>query len=186
MKTKESAVKTLTRSAVLAAMIYVVTMIHIPIGMGGYGHVGDAIIYLAVLLLPLPYAMGAAGIGAMLADLTLGYAVYMLPSLIIKMVLALTAAGLRRLSKNGLHQDILMSLSGIVTVAGYYIAEVIILITGGSGLGAAFATAAADTLPLNCLQALASAVVFVIAGGLLRSTSYFKRLSGSDDTNEHK
>ena len=176
MKTKENPVKILTRSAVIAALVYIVTMIHIPIGAGGYGHVGDAVIYLGVLLLPLPYAVGAAGIGAMLCDLTLGYTVYVLPTFIIKCLLVLSAAGLRRFSKKGLTQDILIALSGVVTVVGYYIAEVIILLVSGSAAGAAFTGAAVNTLPLNCLQALASAVVFVIAGGILRTTSYFKRI----------
>ena len=36
---------------------------------GGYIHLGDALIYLAAVLLPAPYAMAAGAIGGGLADL---------------------------------------------------------------------------------------------------------------------
>ena len=56
-------------SALFAAAIAVMTayLLHIPIPTGGYIHVGDALIYLAACLLPAPYAVGAAMVGAGLA-----------------------------------------------------------------------------------------------------------------------
>ncbi len=61
----------LIMSALFAAAIAVMTayLLHIPIPTGGYIHVGDALIYLAACLLPAPYAVGAAMVGAGLADL---------------------------------------------------------------------------------------------------------------------
>lgn len=48
----------LTVTAMFAAAITVTTayLLHIPIPTGGYVHLGDALIYLAACLLPVPYA----------------------------------------------------------------------------------------------------------------------------------
>jgi len=62
----------LVLSALFAAAIAVTTayILHIPIPMtSGYVHVGDALIYLAASLLPLPWAMASAAVGGALADL---------------------------------------------------------------------------------------------------------------------
>ena len=61
----------LTTTALFAAAITVMTayMLHIPLPTGGYIHLGDALIYLAACLLPVPYAAAAAAVGAGLADL---------------------------------------------------------------------------------------------------------------------
>ena len=54
----------LVTSALFAASITVVTayMLHIPLPTGGYIHLGDALIYLAACLLPVPCAAAAAAI----------------------------------------------------------------------------------------------------------------------------
>lgn len=62
----------LTTTALFAAMVTLMTayIFHIPYGTnGGYVHFGDALIYLAAVLLPRPYAVCAAVIGGGLADL---------------------------------------------------------------------------------------------------------------------
>ncbi len=53
-------------AAVAATTAYV---LHIPLPTGGYVHVGDALIYLAACLLPLPWAMAAGAVGGAVADL---------------------------------------------------------------------------------------------------------------------
>lgn len=80
----------LVLTALFAASITVMTayMLHIPIPTGGYIHLGDALIYLAACLLPLPYAAAAAAIGAGLADL-LTAPMWVLPTLVIKAVVVL-------------------------------------------------------------------------------------------------
>lgn len=79
----------LSITALFAGAITVMTayMLHIPIPTGGYIHLGDALIYLAACLLPLPYAAAAAAIGAGLADL-LTAPMWVLPTLVIKALLA--------------------------------------------------------------------------------------------------
>ena len=77
-------------AALFAAAITVMTawFLHIPIPTGGYIHVGDALIYLAACLLPAPYAVAAAAVGAGLADL-LTAPVWVVPTLVIKALVVL-------------------------------------------------------------------------------------------------
>ena len=82
-------------AALFAAVITLTTayLLHIPVPTG-YVHLGDAFVYLAASLLPAPYAVAAAAIGAGLADL-LTYPAWMPATLVIKAVVALffTARG---------------------------------------------------------------------------------------------
>lgn len=61
----------LVMSALLAAAVTATTayVLHIPLPTGGYIHVGDALIYLAACVLPMPWAMAAGAVGGTLADL---------------------------------------------------------------------------------------------------------------------
>ena len=81
--------KKISFTAMLAAMVFGLTMLHIPIGAGGYIHIGDAAIYLAALLIGGPWAFLAAAIGAAVADIASGFAAYAIPSVIIKVLIAL-------------------------------------------------------------------------------------------------
>ena len=85
MTTKELCIQGL-----LTALVTVCTMVfQIPVSATqGYIHLGDALIYLAACLLPVPYAAAAAAVGAGLADL-LTAPMWVLPTLIIKAVLVL-------------------------------------------------------------------------------------------------
>ena len=83
--------RNLVTAALFAAAITVVTayFLHIPIpGTSGYVHLGDALIYLAACLLPMPYAVGAASIGASLADLLTAPA-WVAPTFFIKAMIVL-------------------------------------------------------------------------------------------------
>ena len=77
-------------AALFAGAIAVTTayLLHIPIPTGGYIHLGDALIYLAACQLPAPYAVGAAMVGAGLADL-LTAPLWVVPTLLIKAMVAL-------------------------------------------------------------------------------------------------
>ena len=161
----------LTKSALFAALIYAATLTGAiaPIGGGAYIHIGDAMIYLAVVLLPTPYAVASAAVGAAFADLTLGSLIYVIPTIIVKALVVLTAKLLMRASKHILVQDILICLSGIVTIAGYYVSDVVLLIISGSQLEAALTTAAVDSVPFNAIQAAVSGLLFLIAGEAVRN-----------------
>ncbi len=136
-------------------------VLHIPVG-NGYVHCGDAVIYLAAAMLPLPYAAGAAAVGGALADVLSGYAVYALPTFIIKAMLAAVfsaVGGTQMLEKRRI---LAMILCGLVSVTGYWLTAVILY----GGWAAQFI----ETVPGNCMQAIASGIVYaVIAAAMARN-----------------
>lgn len=175
-----SKTKQLTSCALFAALIFGATLTGAmaPIGGGAYIHIGDAMIYLAVLLLPAPYAVASAAVGAALADFTLGSTIYIIPTIIVKSLVVLAAKGLMKLTEKPVMQDILICLSGIVTVAGYYAAEIVLLVISGSSFSAALTSAAVSSIMFNAIQAGASAVIFLIVGGAVRKIIAKKKLAG--------
>lgn len=88
---------------------------------GGYVHLGDGAIFLSVLLLG-PLGIPAAAVGSMLSDLIGGYMVYVLPTFLIKGLVALVAWKLCRKD-----QPLLALLSFLlaeaVMVLGYFLLE---------------------------------------------------------------
>lgn len=148
-------------TALFAALILVITRLSFPLAAGGYIHLGDAMIYLAALVLPLPYALSAAAIGAGLADFTSGYAIYVIPTILIKAALVLAAKGLIRLAKKPIAQDGLICATGVLTVAGYYLADVILTLLAGSSLSASF-SASLGAIPFNTIQAVAAGALYLL------------------------
>ena len=166
--------KNIVLVGVLAAMVCVATtFLHVPIMGGGYVHMGDAVIYLAAALLPTPYAMAAAAVGAGLADVLVApmWAPF---TVVIKavMVLAFTAKKERLLcGRNALA----VVLAGVIGVVGYYVAEVAILCFSGGEL-AVSAVAAVAAIPFNALQELAGGVAFLLLALALDRMNIKKRL----------
>ncbi len=75
-------------TALMTALVFVATYLpHIPIPLG-YAHLGDAVIFLLALLVPRRSALLAACIGSALADLLGGFALWVVPTLIIKFMMA--------------------------------------------------------------------------------------------------
>lgn len=140
----------------------------IPLGNQGYVNVGDSIIYLAAWMLPTPYAVAAGAIGAALSDLTYGYVMWVIPTLVVKALLVLTAKGLSFRSK---YPVFMIALSGVTGVVGYYLAEVLLIrffIEGGAGWSTAF-VGAAVSVPGNILQGVASGVLFVVLAKVFKT-----------------
>ena len=136
-----------------AAMIFGLTMLHVPIGAGGYIHVGDAVIYVSAMLTGGPWAFISAAIGAACADIVSGFAVYAIPSAIIKILIAVPFVMISKKTSKilSIRSAIFTAISGVITVLGYFIADLILYREG----------AIAD-LPANIIQAAGSAVVFII------------------------
>lgn len=81
-------------TALMTAVVCVMTMIiHIPIPLG-YAHLGDAFILLTVAFLGRRSGVWAGGIGSAMADLLSGYTQWVLPTLVIKALMALIAGQL--------------------------------------------------------------------------------------------
>jgi len=149
-------VKYMAMTGIMAAMITIMTayVCHVPVGMnGGYIHFGDAVIYLAAVLLPKPYAIAAAAIGGGLADLFTA-PVWVPATVLIKtlLVLPFETKGVKIITKRNVMSTIIAYfISGI----GYYAAEKILFEEG-----AVFAVTMGQTL----IQSLGSAVVFILLG----------------------
>lgn len=74
-------------AAAAAALVFVATaFLKVPIPLG-YAHLGDAVIFLAALLLPRREAALAAALGSALADFLGGFPLWMGPTLLIKCVM---------------------------------------------------------------------------------------------------
>lgn len=161
--------KNITLSAMFAAVILLTTVyfFHIPMGTnGGYIHFGDAFIYLAGCFLPIPYACASAAIGAGLADIMSGSAVWAIPTMIIKPLMALWFTNKR---KNLLNKRNIIAVipAGIIMIAGYYLAAVIIM---GNWISPMLSVGG------NFIQALGSGIIFMLVSMSVDRVELKKRL----------
>lgn len=153
MARKNKQVINMCLAAVFTAIVFVFTAyLHIPTHTG-YTHVGDAFIYLAACLLPLPYGIFVGAGGALLADCLTGFAIWAPASVVIK------AATVFCFSRRGSKILRVRNLVGLVPawvlcVGGYYFYECII--TGNM-------VAPLAGIPGYLMQIGLSSVVFVLA-----------------------
>ena len=149
---KKINVKQMTLCGVLAALVVVLTYfpkVPVPVT-GGYVHLGDGAIFLAVLLLG-PLGIPAAAIGSGLADLIGGYMLYVIPTVIIKGLVALVAWKLYR-KGSWVSAVVAFVLAEAVMVLGYFVFE---CFTSGAP------AAAAAILP-NVMQGVAGVVLGLV------------------------
>ena len=125
---KNEKIMLLVLAGLFAAIITVSTMmIRIPTPTKGYINLGDCFVNIAGWLLGPLYGGAAAGIGSSLSDLFAGYTVYVIPTFIIKALMAATAfAVFKALSKKlpTLVGRIISAIAAeLVMVAGYAVYE---------------------------------------------------------------
>lgn len=145
-------------SAVFAAIIFVATSyLKLPLPVMGYVHLGDGIIFLAATLLPMPYAIIAAAIGASFADLMAGYSQYILATFILK---ALTAACFSSRKGKSLSFRNLTAIipAIIINVGGYYLYEALLYKSFVAPL---------VSIPFNAVQSVCGAIIFVLLGAII-------------------
>jgi uncharacterized membrane protein len=119
-------IRTITTTALMAAIIFVVTYlirIPLPIASGGYLNIGDAPIYIGAYLLGGPAGALAAAIGSALSDLAAGYVFYAIPTAVIKGLMGLICGTILARNKSLRRYVIAAILGGAVMVAGYAIFE---------------------------------------------------------------
>ena len=150
--------KRLALAGQLCGATLLLTLLSIPLPSGsGYVNLGDAGVFLCVCLLPGGLGALAAGVGAALADLILGWAVYAPVTLLIKGLTALLAGlALRRAKKAGLPLSLLCCL---LVPLGYFLYETILLTAP---------VAAVNVLP-NALQAAIGAALGTLVGRHLQA-----------------
>lgn len=172
-------------TAMMTAMVMIATtFFKIPNAMG-YIHLGDGFVLLAAIILPKKYACFAGGVGAGLADIYGGYAVWAPWTLVIKIVMVLIVQlffdFLTKRASNGKH---IAKIAGIPfaelfayvlavlwTVSGYYIAQGFI---SGNWI------APVADVPGNVLQAVVGSVIAILVSVTLGKTSlgrsfYYRR-----------
>jgi uncharacterized membrane protein len=118
-------------TAVMAALVFIMTIVpRIPIPLG-YAHLGDAAIFLVVLYIGRREGALAASIGSAFADFIGGFPVWIIPTIIIKYIMAeilgrvaCPADGTYRLFS--VRTMLGLILSGIWMVFGYTIAGAIL------------------------------------------------------------
>ena len=120
-------------TGLMMGLIVVCTMfIKVPIPMTtGYVHLGDAMIFLSVLVLGWKYGTVAAAVGSTLGDLLAGFAMWAPWTFVIKGMMALIAGLiLLELSKNTKLSPLTKNLiamipAGLFMVVGYFVAEAV-------------------------------------------------------------
>ena len=165
---KKNHTKLICITGIFSALVFVITAyLHIPT-YNGYVHCGDGFIILEACILPMPYAVTVGVLGAMLADVLTGYAIWAPGSMVIKGLIALIFSC--KAKKIITARNLLMLLpAALISAAGYYFYEV--LITGS------FAVALTG-IPASLVQAVASSIVFVLAGLPMDKYNLKKRMLG--------
>jgi len=159
-------------TALMMCMIMIMTFLpRIPVpATEGYVHLGDCMIFLAVLILGWKLGAVAAGIGSALADVIGGYGFYAPITLVVKAAMAVVVGLFIKKALEsgfeGMKMRIMewtgMILGGLVMVAGYYLAESLILY--GS-----FITPLA-AIPMNIVQFVVGGVIANILAEALYKT----------------
>lgn len=109
----------ITISGVMAAVVFLATQIKITTAIG-YGNLGDGFILAASYVLG-PLAFFPAAIGSALADLILGYAVYIPATFLIKGCMGLVAGAiLRRKNVSWKRRILAVLLAEVIMVVGYF------------------------------------------------------------------
>ncbi len=153
----------LTVAGVLAALVFIATLfLAIPIPTGyGYMHLGDTFVYLCGALMG-PLGAFPAAIGSLLADFGAGYAMYAIPTFVIKgldaFVVAIALGFFRRKAADNKIKMIQLAIAGLfgsaVMVTGYFLTEAFLL-------GYGITVALANVFP-NAVQGIGGIVIFVL------------------------
>ncbi|MCI8328078.1 MAG: ECF transporter S component [Oscillibacter sp.] len=173
--TSQAPAKALALTGLFAALSCAGTLaLQVPSPTGGYLNLGDAVVILGAWLLGPAYGAVAGGIGPAMADLLSGYAAYVPATLIIKALMAVTAAGLyQALGKRGL--ILCAAAAEIPMVAGYWLFDALLVsLSSGAALPLCLAGSAAG-IPSNLVQAVFGAAASTLLAMALRRSTAVRR-----------
>lgn len=172
-KVKVSNIRYLAISAILAALITVMTayVCHIPVGAtGDYIHFGDSLIYLAAALLPTPYALLAAAVGGGLADL-LTAPVWAPATIIIKMLISLPFTSKK--DKIITPRNVIATvLAFLISSTGYFVARLLMFGAPNEGVTIFLYL---QSVAGSAIQSGGSAICFIIFGVVLDKVGIKRR-----------
>lgn len=164
-------IREMVYTALFAALVCVATfIIKIPSPItGGYTHLGDGFIFIAVILLGKRNGAWAGSIGAALADIIGGYSFYALPTFIIKGIMALIMGTMiEKLPPSIKHKWIAGAVTGSVwQVLSYYVV--------GSLFVGSFITTISE-IPGNTIQSTAGIIVTAAFLTIFKNTPVGKKI----------
>ena len=131
---KENNLKKLVSASLVAALACVATMVFVlPLPGNGYVNLGDCVVIAAGCLLGPLWGAAAAAIGSSLADMLLGYAVYMPGTFVIKGLMAVCACYIfHAMRKSGAAPSIYATgaasvAAEVVMLGGYFLYDTALL-----------------------------------------------------------
>ncbi len=147
-------------TSLMAAIIFVATyLIRIPNpATGGYSHLGDCMVFLAVVLLGRKNGSLAAGIGGALSDFLAGAPLWILPTMIIKYIMAFIMGTIIKPSPANKKLQLAGAVTGgIFQIIAYTFAKVVLISKEAAFL----------SIPNISLQTAFGIIVFMVISGTL-------------------
>ena len=161
---RQTKIREMCETALFAALVLLCTYLFKFPGLYGYAHLGDSMIFLAVLMLGSKRGAIAGGLGAGLADLIGGYGIWVLPTMICKAAMALVMGIMIEKRAFGLNGRILWIISavcgGITQGLGYVIFWYVLF----------GAPAAVSAIPGLTFQAVSGIVIAFVVTEALQKT----------------
>ena len=160
--------KELTLTAVMSAFVFIATFVpKIPIPLG-YAHLGDAAIFIIVVMFGRKVGILSGCFGSMLADLIGGFPIWIGPTLIIKWLMAETFIKIANLNDSNFNYYsprtvIALLMAGIVMAAGYTITGALLYDSLEAGL---------TSTPGLLMEGLVNAVAVIIVGAAIKMRNY--------------
>ena len=157
----------ITFTAVLTAIVFVLTAyLHIP-SHAGFVHIGDGVIYLAACMLPLPYSLFVGAVGGALADLLSGFAIWAPGTVIIKALGVLFFT--RKRNFISVRNALGLIPASLICVVGYYLYDALIIGNFVSALAG---------IPGYAMQCILSSALFIVCGVSLDKIGFKKKVLG--------
>lgn len=165
--------KRIVRIAMMAALIFAGTYtFKVPIAItGGYTHLGDCAIFVGVMLLGRKDGALAAALGAALSDLLSGAMLWVLPTFIIKGIMALIMGlAVEKLMPEHRYGWLIGEvLGGVCQIVGYQLVKIVLISPA----------AAIATIPTITMQTIAGIVIASVVITIMQSSNLIERLKRS-------
>lgn len=152
--------KEIATTALMAALVFVATyIVKIPNPTtGGYSHMGDCMIFLGAVLLGRKNGAIAGALGGALSDLLAGAAIWILPTLVIKFIMAFIMGTVIKANMDSRKLQIAGSvMGGVFQIVAYTLVKVVLV-----GPETALAS-----VPNVTIQTTVGIVLFVILVSIL-------------------
>lgn len=185
----KTTLQTLILAALVMALVFLLTkVIQVPTFIGGYIHLGDCMVLMSVIIVGWKLGALASGVGAAMADLAGGYAIYVPGTFVVKALMAMVfglvieAANKKDLDKSKFTAIEItgMVLAIAVNVLGYFVYAVILYGNWPVAL---------TEVPMNILQTSVGAILALLLQQMFEKTPLRKsltyRLPASKEANAH-